>query len=159
MVKVKTGQSFIDIAIQETGNVENAFLIALSNNSSITDDLLTEESLTVPEGLPVVKKDNFVFKVENVKISKIKVLTLQTFFDLSMQYTGTSEHAFSIALANKKCITDTLLPGEVLILPLEINKSEREIQYYKSRAIIPATGFKIKKILEYMFPAEFPISF
>jgi len=38
-------QSFLDLAIQHTGSVENAFLLALSNGKSLTDDLVAGEQL------------------------------------------------------------------------------------------------------------------
>ena len=36
-------QSFLDLAIQHTGSVENAFILALSNGKSLTDDLAGEQ--------------------------------------------------------------------------------------------------------------------
>ncbi len=38
-------QSFLDLAIQHTGSVENAFLLALQNGKSLTDDLVAGEQL------------------------------------------------------------------------------------------------------------------
>ena len=38
-------QSFLDLAIQHTGSVENAFILALSNGKSLTDDLVAGEQL------------------------------------------------------------------------------------------------------------------
>ena len=38
-------QSFLDLAIQHTGSVENAFLLALSNVNSLTDYLVAGEQL------------------------------------------------------------------------------------------------------------------
>ena len=40
-------QSFLDLAIQHTGSVENAFIIALQNGKSLTDDLVAGELLTL----------------------------------------------------------------------------------------------------------------
>ena len=40
-------QSFLDLAIQHTGSVENAFLLALSNGKSLTDDLTAGEQLSL----------------------------------------------------------------------------------------------------------------
>ena len=40
-------QSFLDLAIQHTGSVENAFILALSNGKSLTDDLVAGEQLTL----------------------------------------------------------------------------------------------------------------
>ena len=38
-------QSFLDLAIQHTGSVENAFVLALQNGKSLTDDLVAGEQL------------------------------------------------------------------------------------------------------------------
>lgn len=38
--KVYQGQSFLDKVIEQTGNSENTFEMALLNNASITDDLV-----------------------------------------------------------------------------------------------------------------------
>lgn len=40
-------QSLLDLAIQHTGSVENAFLLALSNGKSLTDDLTAGEELSL----------------------------------------------------------------------------------------------------------------
>lgn len=40
-------QSFLDLAIQHTGSVENAFLLALQNGKSLTDDLVAREQLSL----------------------------------------------------------------------------------------------------------------
>ena len=40
-------QSFLDLAIQHTGSVENAFDLALQNGKSLTDDLVAGEQLTL----------------------------------------------------------------------------------------------------------------
>ena len=40
-------QSLLDIAIQHTGSVENAFILALQNGKSLTDDLVAGEQLSL----------------------------------------------------------------------------------------------------------------
>ena len=40
-------QSFLDLAIQHTGSVENAFILALQNGKSLTDDLESGEALNL----------------------------------------------------------------------------------------------------------------
>ena len=40
-------QSFLDLAIQHTGSVENAFILALQNGKSLTDDLVAGEQLSL----------------------------------------------------------------------------------------------------------------
>jgi len=38
-MKAKQGQSFLDLVIQGTGSIENAFIMALANGVSITQNL------------------------------------------------------------------------------------------------------------------------
>lgn len=45
-IKVLEGQSFLDIAIQETGNVLRLFSLARENNLSISDPLTAGQTLT-----------------------------------------------------------------------------------------------------------------
>ena len=40
-------QSLLDLAIQHTGSVENAFAIAVANGLSLTDELVSGESLSL----------------------------------------------------------------------------------------------------------------
>lgn len=40
-------QSFLDLAIQHTGSVENVFAIAVANGLSLTDDLESGEALNL----------------------------------------------------------------------------------------------------------------
>ena len=40
-------QSLLDLAIQHTGSVENAFILALQNGKSLTDDLESGEALNL----------------------------------------------------------------------------------------------------------------
>lgn len=55
-IKVLPKQSFLDIAIQHTGNVLNAFEIAFINNMVVSDTLTVGQSLIIPES----NKDSFV---------------------------------------------------------------------------------------------------
>lgn len=47
-ITVRNNQSLLDIAIQYKGTVEAAFAIALANNISLTDDLMTGQELIIP---------------------------------------------------------------------------------------------------------------
>lgn len=46
-IVVLHNQSFLDLAIQHTGSVENAFILALQNGKSLTDDLVAGEQLSL----------------------------------------------------------------------------------------------------------------
>lgn len=50
-------QSFLDIAIQHTGSVESAFVLALQNNKSLTDELESGGSLIADSKQLIVNKD------------------------------------------------------------------------------------------------------
>ena len=45
-MKVKQGQSFLDLVVQETGSIENAFEMSLLNERSITEDLSVGTEIT-----------------------------------------------------------------------------------------------------------------
>jgi hypothetical protein len=48
-ITVRNNQSLLDIAIQCRGTAEAAFEIAVANNISITDDLITGQVLLIPQ--------------------------------------------------------------------------------------------------------------
>jgi hypothetical protein len=48
-VTVSYGQTWLDIALQELGDMERAIELAQLNNRAITDDLQAGEELTVPD--------------------------------------------------------------------------------------------------------------
>ncbi|MBP4140178.1 hypothetical protein J3495_19110, partial [Flavobacterium sp. P7388] len=48
-MKAKQGQSFCDLVIQETGDIGNAFAMALQNGLSITDSLTIGQEI-IPAG-------------------------------------------------------------------------------------------------------------
>ena len=48
-VRVLNGQTLFDIAIQETGSMENAYAIAEANGIALSDD--PPEMLTIPDGI------------------------------------------------------------------------------------------------------------
>lgn len=48
-VTVLSNQSFLDLAIQHTGTVYNAFAIAVANNMAVSDSLASGSSLIIPD--------------------------------------------------------------------------------------------------------------
>lgn len=90
---------------------------------------------------------------------KVKILSLQSFLDVSIQYTGSIASAFAIAIANNKNVTDTLVSGDTIILPEALKSDLKVLQYYSSRAIIPATGLTAKSVQNnYQFPYGLPMT-
>lgn len=59
-------QTWLDISIQETGNVYNAFEIALANNRSLTDDLVPGETILIPTGVIISDKELKYFEARNI---------------------------------------------------------------------------------------------
>lgn len=45
--KVTDKQTFFDVAIQQCGNIETVFALALENNLSITDDLAAGQTISL----------------------------------------------------------------------------------------------------------------
>ena len=191
MIKVLGNQTFYDISIQYFGTADYAFLIAVANKKSISSTLASGDELVLPnvpiipeviqfyksrnivpatgiklqEDQELIKETGFVPTLERKNqngLVKVKALNRQTFYDVSIQYYGTADYAFSIAYANQKSISSTLKSGDELVLPQNV-KDEKAIQYYVARNIVPATGLTLQTpivvSLDYELPGEFPLSF
>jgi len=93
-------------------------------------------------------------------MKKIKVLMLQTWFDISIQETGNVYNASAIAFANGRSVSDTPAAGELVTIPEGLTISAKEIQYFKANNIVPATGIVLMPRVgeNYELPNEFPIS-
>jgi len=61
----------------------------------------------------------------------------QSLFDLAVQTCGSVESIFDLAVRNLICITDTLIPGQIVKLPDVGNKGI--VNYYTIGDIIPAS--------------------
>ena len=71
----------------------------------------------------------------------ITVLNNQSLLDIAVQYTGTIENAFKIAVANGLSLTDELQPGAQLIIPADVEMNSDVVNYFAGKGIQPATGF------------------
>lgn len=79
---------------------------------------------------------------------KIIVLHNQTLLDLAIQYTGTAENAFDLALANNKSITDDLQAGESIdISTYDTQKNKDILNYYQAKKLQPATGLSSQQLI------------
>ena len=56
-IKVLSGQSLYDIAVQYTGDAANTYLIAQVNSKAVTDVLATNEIITIPDGLQLGSRE------------------------------------------------------------------------------------------------------
>jgi hypothetical protein len=54
-MKAKQGQSFLDLVLQGTGNIENSFAMSVLNGVSITDNLFIDEEI-----IPAGKENKFI---------------------------------------------------------------------------------------------------
>jgi hypothetical protein len=92
-------------------------------------------------------------------MKQIKTLSLQNFYDISIQYTGNVYNARAIATANNRSVTDVLRTGETIIIPNGLPLSSKEMQYFAARNLKPATGVlkRSNASEDYLFPNIFPI--
>jgi len=73
-VKVLHNQSLLDLAIQHTGSVTNAFAIAVANNISVSSFLIAGTELLIPD----VMKDEDILNFYNSKQIKPATGTVKT---------------------------------------------------------------------------------
>ncbi len=72
---------------------------------------------------------------------KTTILHHQSLLDLAIQYTGTAENVFDLALQNNRSITDDLEAGEALNFePSTLNQNKDILNYYTAKNIQPATA-------------------
>lgn len=82
----------------------------------------------------------------------------QTWYDISIQETGNVFNAPDIARANNCSATDDL--PQSIIIPDGLPTSTKELQYFRTNEIVPATGIRLMPYIDdYELPNEFPMSF
>ena len=162
-MKVLSGQTLFDIAIQSCGGTEAAFELAVLNGLNLTDDLVPGQELVLPEvvnadialyfknkniqpaTLLTVQAqvigsvvDTVIRDVATIQSNLISVLKGQTIFDISIQEFGSIEAAYALATINGLSVTDELTPGTLLQKTGIINK--KIVSYYSDKNFKPATG-------------------
>ncbi len=71
----------------------------------------------------------------------VTALVLQTWFDIAIQHTGSVMNAYAISFANGgRSVTDEITPGELIVIPSEIEILKKTVQYLAAKKAIPATG-------------------
>ena len=83
----------------------------------------------------------------------ITALHNQSLLDLALQHTGTIESVFELAKDNALNITDDVVAGKTLVLPVEVFSNKDILGYYIAKNLQPATAFskedeKVAKRLE-----------
>lgn len=71
---------------------------------------------------------------------RITVRNNQSLLDISIQYKGTVEAAFTIALANNISLTDDLMTGQELIIPNTKYYNKLILDNYQGKGFLPATA-------------------
>ena len=66
-VKVLIRQNWFDIALQHTGIIQNAHLIASANERMLTDDVFVNESISIPDSIAKDKKVIQYLTARNIK--------------------------------------------------------------------------------------------
>lgn len=92
-------------------------------------------------------------------MTKIKVLHNQTLFDIAIQYFGTTQAVFDIAILNNISITENLTVGMELQLPEKDYGFNEIVKYFKSNNIKPATKTTepgTQNDLDYLLPQTLP---
>jgi hypothetical protein len=165
-IKVKEHQSLFDIAIQECGSVEAAYELAVMNGLSVTDDLVTGETLnqasvlnadvaayyknkglqpataiTVLAELVASTVDHYISYDSIVQSDEVIVMDNQDFFDLAVIYCGSADAAYDFALLNEMSVSAEITAGTKLKKPAVVNTKIQS--YYKTKGLQPATGSTI----------------
>lgn len=89
------------------------------------------------------------------------VLHNQSLLDVALQYCGTINAVFDIAILNNKSITAPLIPGEVLQIPEKDYGNSEIVEYYQFKKVVPATAI-VQSVADstdtdYVLPQVFPI--
>lgn len=144
-VKTYPGQTLIDIALQELGDAERLFELAVLNNLEVTDTL--PALLLVPDADPSKKKlvklfanpmnkpasatgflpgndywhftpdtRPVVYQPESAR-KQVQVLAGQTLIDIALQELGDCERLFELAKMNNVNTTDDLEAGSLVFVP------------------------------------------
>lgn len=73
-------------------------------------------------------------------MSTIIILHNQSILDISIQYTGSFNNAFQIAVANGKAVSDMLVSGATLDIPDDLEINNDVLNYYKAKSVKPSTS-------------------
>ncbi|MEO7977782.1 hypothetical protein [Flavobacterium sp.] len=73
----------------------------------------------------------------------INIIENQSFLDVAIQEQGSALTAFELAIKNGFSITDDLLPGDSLVLPISNLENTGVANYFKGKRQMVACGSKI----------------
>jgi len=89
---------------------------------------------------------------------EIVVQSNQSIFDIALMACGAVGAAYDIALANNVDITDNV-EGKLLVIPLELAKNKRVVEYYTINTVAPATLFETPHTYYGTFDETFDTTF
>lgn len=142
MIHILEGQSMLDIAIQENGSIMAAFELALANGLSITDELGSQLSKSIPkkeyESLDITS----YLEITNQRNEIVNVIESQSVLDIAIQMDGNVLSSFEWALNNGLSITDDLAPVQKIKMPKSEEFRFKDLaNYFNNRNI--ATGYMV----------------
>lgn len=68
-----------------------------------------------------------------------KIMKGQNLHDIAVQEFGTADAAFDIAVKNDIAVTDLLNPDNSVLLPDNLSKDVKTVNYYNSQELKPAS--------------------
>ncbi|MEN5434084.1 hypothetical protein ABE545_10615 [Sphingobacterium faecium] len=68
-INIIENQTLFDLAVEQTGSVLSIIEMAMASGKSITDDLIPQEQVIVPESRYIIKDIVDYFKGKNYKIA------------------------------------------------------------------------------------------
>lgn len=164
-IETGEGQTAIDIAMQHCGDVSLLFDLCLLNDISLTGDIAPLETLALPEFGPDAGKivklfantglipasyfnvEDEVLEVDSVRDFDLiiqdeaetdvaRVNDMQAFIDFAIQDLADVERVFELCLLNDLPLTELLVQGSIINLPVVEPGKERQVAYFKNRVII-----------------------
>lgn len=135
-VVVQPGQTLADIALKYFGSLAAWSDLATLNGISYTDNLTAGSSIFLP--IVNYSSDVSTSPVTAKQMIGIVVQPGQTLADISVQWCGSADAWANIASLNGISITDELVAGDVLLVPVATDK--RTAKFFKDGQFVPASG-------------------
>lgn len=178
VTKVQELQSVLDVAIQFTGDVTQAFVFAYNNGVSLTEALSVKCSYQLPEfkskdvvnaldGQSIVTKNitrSISLKPEILKVkdtSSVYAITNQSLLDIALQTTGDLKNVFELAHQHNYSLSARVYPGtefgfkninQTTAILKALNGQLLATKWYDSDNNQPS-------INDWLLPQVFPLSF
>ena len=142
-IKVKPGQSIVDLSIQEYGNPEGMLLIIKDNDFNAETDLIAGQTLKIQDSPDFA---NIVVETINNSgnaTSNVVAEFGQSLWDLAVQNYGSIENIMILIQDNnlKKLADTPVLTGDKFLIHTKASVKEKSVmKYFLSRKIKVNTG-------------------